>query len=295
MAAFQAALAGAATEVEGELERCLPAGDGRIGRLFAAMRYAAMAGGKRLRPFLVLETGRLFGADPAAALRTAAAVEMVHCYSLVHDDLPAMDDAALRRGRPSCHVAFDEATAILAGDALLTQAFALLAAPAPVADPSVRADLVATLAAAVGPLGMVGGQMIDLAAEGAALDLDELSDLQARKTGALIGFACEAGAILGRAEPAGRAAVVAYAAALGRAFQVADDLLDATGDTTRTGKGAGLDFDRAKATFVTRLGVDGARVEAQRLVGQACDALAAFGPRADLLRDAARFAVTRDH
>ncbi|MGF1625315.1 MAG: polyprenyl synthetase family protein [Alphaproteobacteria bacterium] len=285
--------------MEAELDRCLPRETGsagvRIGPLFAAMRYAALAGGKRLRPFLVVETGRLFDADPAMAARVAAAVEMVHSYSLVHDDLPAMDDAGMRRGQPACHVAFDEATAILAGDALLTLAFELLAAPQPIADPEMRCTLVASLARAVGPLGMVGGQMIDLAAEGQALELDDLSDLQARKTGALIGFAAQAGAILGRAGAGEAEAIAKYSAALGRAFQVADDLLDAVGDTGLTGKDSGLDADRAKATFVTRLGVDGARREAQRLVDQALAALGPFGRRADTLRDAARFAIARDH
>lgn len=281
--------------MEAELAACLPEGDGLIARLFEAMRYAAMAGGKRLRPFLVLETARLFDADAAMAARVAAAIEMVHCYSLVHDDLPAMDDAALRRGKPSCHVAYDEATAILAGDALLTQAFELLSAPEPITDPAVRSDLVLALSRAAGPVGMVGGQMIDLAAEGEALDLDALSDLQARKTGALIGFACEAGAILGGASAEDKQAIASYAAALGRAFQVADDLLDAVGVTARTGKDAGSDLDREKATFVTRLGIDGARREAQRLVAQALAALEIFDARADYLRDAARFVVARDH
>lgn len=285
----------AVAQVDAELDRCLPSGDGRIGRLFAAMRYAVLAGGKRLRPFLVLETARLFDADPAMALRAAAATEMIHGYSLVHDDLPAMDDAALRRGRPTCHVAFDEATAILAGDALLTLAFELLAAPEPITDPAMRSALILALARAAGPVGMVGGQMIDLAAEGEALSLEDLTDLQARKTGALIGFACTAGAILGGASTAESAAIRHYAEAIGRAFQVADDLLDTVGDSARTGKDSGLDIDHGKATFVTRLGVDGARLEAQRLVDQALASLAAFDQRAEFLRDAARFVIARDH
>jgi farnesyl diphosphate synthase len=259
------------------------------------MRYAALGGGKRLRPFLVLETGRLFGADPAQTLRVAAAVEMVHSYSLVHDDLPAMDDAAMRRGRPSCHAAFDEATAILAGDALLTLAFELLAAPEPIADAGVRTRLVTGLARSAGPVGMVGGQMIDLGAEGQVLGLDELGDLQARKTGALIRFACEAGAIVGGAPADAFRAIGCYGAALGRAFQVGDDLLDALGDADRTGKDAGLDAERAKSTFVTALGVDGARQEAQRLRDAALAALEPFDERADNLRAAARFAIDRDH
>jgi farnesyl diphosphate synthase len=292
---FETALRAAAEAVEAELAHCLPEGSGRIGRVFDAMRYAALGGGKRLRAFLAIETGRLFGADPAMALRAAAAVEMVHAYSLVHDDLPAMDDAAMRRGRPSCHAAFDEATAILAGDALLTLAFQVLAAPEPIVDPALRTALVLGLARAAGAEGMVGGQMIDLSAEGADLSLDELTDLQARKTGALIRFACEAGAMLGHAGRAEARAVAAFAEALGRAFQVADDLLDATGDAARTGKDAGLDSDREKVTFVTRLGVDGARREAQRLADRAIAALEPFGARADLLRDTARFAIARDH
>lgn len=259
------------------------------------MRYAALGGGKRLRSFLVIETGRVFAADAAMALRAAASVEMVHAYSLVHDDLPAMDDATLRRGRASCHAAYDEATAILAGDALLTLAFEMLAAPEPITDGIMRTALVLRLARAAGAEGMVGGQMIDLAAEGADLTLEELTDLQARKTGALIRFACEAGAILGRADDAEARALAAFADALGRAFQVADDLLDATGDVARTGKDAGLDTDREKVTFVTRLGVDGARREAQRLADRAVAALDPFGARANLLRETARFAITRDH
>ncbi len=266
-----------------------------MGRLADAMRHSVFAGGKRLRPFLVIETARMLGAEGAAVLRTASAVEMIHAYSLIHDDLPAMDDADLRRGKPSCHVAFDEATAILAGDALQALAFEVLAAPEPITDAAMRAALVHGLGRAAGALGMCGGQMIDLASEGEALTRAELEDLQARKTGALIAFACDAGAILAGANEGDRAAVGRYAEVLGRAFQIADDVLDASGDAAAMGKAAGADSDAGKATFVAVLGLDNARAEARRLADDAAAALAPFGCRADLLRAAADFAVNRSN
>ena len=283
----------AASAVEKQLSALIPDENGPHARLIAAMRYAALGGGKRLRPFLVMQSAALFDANGAGASRAAAAVEMVHCYSLVHDDLPAMDDDALRRGRPTAHIEFDEATAILAGDALLTYAFEVLAAPETHADSSVRANLVAALARAAGAHGMVGGQMIDLSAEGRDLSLDEISQLQAMKTGALIAVSCEAGALLGGADDGALRALAGYARDLGLAFQIADDLLDVEGDVADVGKGVGKDADAGKATFVSLLGVDGAKVKAHQLVESATDHLAMFDARADLLRSVAKFVVAR--
>jgi len=290
---LSAALATAASAVEQQLGALVPDNPAPHARLIEAMRYAALGGGKRLRPFLVLQSANLFDANGPGALRAAAAVEMVHCYSLVHDDLPAMDDDALRRGRPTAHIEFDEATAILAGDALLTLAFEVLAAPETHADPAVRAELVLALARASGRDGMVGGQMVDLAAEGRTLDLNEISQLQAMKTGALIAVSCVAGAILGGASAEERAALAGYSDALGLAFQIADDLLDVEGDEADVGKGVGKDADAGKATFVSLLGVDGARTRARELVDSATEHLAMFDQRADLLRAAAGFVVAR--
>jgi len=294
-ARLDAALKAAATAVEAELAALIPNHDAPHARLLRAMRYAALGGGKRLRPFLVLECAKLFDADPAGSLRAACAVEMVHCYSLVHDDLPAMDDDEMRRGRPTTHVEFDEATAILAGDALLTLAFETLAAPETHADAAVRAELVLVLARAAGMNGMVGGQMIDLEAEGTALDLAQITTLQAMKTGALITAACEAGAILGRADATARRALVAFARDLGLAFQIADDLLDVEGEAARVGKGVGKDAAAGKATFVSALGIDQARARALSLAEAAACRLAGFGERAETLRSAARFVVERQH
>lgn len=293
MTELSAALATAASAVEQQLGALVPDNPAPHARLIEAMRYAALGGGKRLRPFLVLQSANLFDANGPGALRAAAAVEMVHCYSLVHDDLPAMDDDALRRGRPTAHIEFDEATAILAGDALLTLAFEVLAAPETHADPAVRAELVLALARASGRDGMVGGQMVDLAAEGRTLDLNEISQLQAMKTGALIAVSCVAGAILGGASAEERAALAGYSDALGLAFQIADDLLDVEGDEADVGKGVGKDADAGKATFVSLLGVDGARTRARELVDSATEHLAMFDQRADLLRAAAGFVVAR--
>ena len=266
-------------------------------RLMAAMRHAVLGGGKRLRPFLVVETARLFERAGEGAMRAGAAVELVHCYSLVHDDLPAMDDDDLRRGRLTVHKLFDEATAILAGDALQTLAFEVLADPATDPDPGVRAELVLALARASGLAGMVGGQMLDLAAEGrfgeAALDAEGTRRLQAMKTGALLAVSVEAGAILGRATADQRAALLAYGRALGAAFQVADDLLDREASAEAMGKRTGKDQQAGKATLVDLLGVQGARAECDRLVEAALAALGAFGPRAERLRQAARFTVER--
>jgi len=259
--------------------------------VIAAMRYAVQ-GGKRLRGFLALEGARMFGLTDAQAVSAAAAVEALHAYSLVHDDLPAMDDDDLRRGLPTLHVKWDEATAILAGDALQTLAFGLLCDPA-LGSGAVRIALVQGLAKASGAEGMVLGQALDIAAETAAtpLTLDAIIRLQAGKTGALIGFAAEAGAILAEAD---RGPLRAYATALGLAFQIADDILDETGDAAKTGKRLQKDAEAGKATFVSLLGLEGARARAAALVDEACDALAAYGKRAELLKEAARFTIARE-
>jgi farnesyl diphosphate synthase len=261
------------------------------------MRHATLGGGKRLRPFLVVETARMLGAGPAATLRAAAAVELMHCYSLVHDDLPAMDDDDLRRGRPTVHRAFDEATAILAGDALQTLAFDVLADAATDSDPGVRADLILHLARAAGLGGMAGGQMFDLAAEGrygeARTSEAGTRQLQAMKTGALLACAVEAGAIIGRASREERGKLVAYGRAVGAAFQIADDLLDRGATVEAAGKRTGKDQARGKATLVDILGPEASRTECARLLEEALAAVEAFGPRAETLREAARFAVAR--
>ncbi|MFA6264473.1 MAG: polyprenyl synthetase family protein [Pseudolabrys sp.] len=267
-------------------------------RLIAAMRHAALGGGKRLRPFLVVESAALFGAAHERALLAGCALELLHCYSLVHDDLPAMDNDDLRRGRPTVHKAFDEATAILAGDALLTLAFDILARDDVHADAGVRIALVRELARASGLGGMAGGQMLDLAAEGRFAPKRELSEseivtLQAMKTGALLRFACRAGAILGQAGASETAAMARYGAAIGEAFQVADDLLDVEGDTATLGKAAGKDAGAGKATLVSLLGMAGARARLNALIADADAALASFGAKADTLRAAARFIAER--
>ncbi|MGF1592200.1 MAG: polyprenyl synthetase family protein [Kiloniellaceae bacterium] len=292
-AALQEALAERGEAVTRMLDGLLPAVAGPRGRVIEAMRYSALGGGKRLRPFLVCESARLFDVPEDRALRVAAAIEMVHCYSLIHDDLPAMDDSALRRGRPTAHVAFDEATAILAGDGLLTEAFAVLADARTHERGEVRAALVAALAAAAGAAGMVGGQMIDISPERGTLDLDGISLLQSLKTGALIRFSCEAGAILAEAGAAERAALVDYALDLGLAFQIADDILDTESTPEALGKPTGQDADMGKATFVGLLGIEAAREKAVSLVRSACARLDLFGEKADLLRQTAAFVVAR--
>jgi len=286
-------LAAAADSVTAELDRLLPVGDGPERRLREAMRYATLEGGKRLRPFLVIQTARLFNVGDTSSRRVAAAVEMVHCYSLVHDDLPALDNDDLRRGRATVHKQFDEATAILAGDALLTRAFEVLASPDTHGDPQVRCTLVAELASAAGDFGMVAGQMLDLLAEKLQPDLPEITRLQQMKTGRLITFACEAGAVLGKAHSRQRQALRAYAHDIGLAFQIADDLLDAEGDPATVGKAVRKDAGAGKATFVSLLGADRARAQARMLVDQAVAHLDGFEGEADPLREAARFIVER--
>jgi farnesyl diphosphate synthase len=290
---FPEALAEAAQLTDVALDQLLAVPSDLEARVYEAMRYAALAPGKRLRPFLVLAGAGLFGVARRCALQVAAAIEMVHAYSLVHDDLPAMDNSNLRRGRPTCHKEFDEASAVLAGDGLLTAAFGVLADPDTHGDPAVRCELVAALAAAAGPAGMVGGQMIDLIAEDQSLDIGAITRLQRMKTGALIAFACEAGAILAKAPNELRLALRGYAHDLGLAFQIADDLLDVEGSAAETGKPVGVDAAAGKATFVSILGVARARAQAELLVRQAVAHLDLFEQRAELLREAARFVITR--
>ena len=264
-------------------------------RLYEAMRYAAIGGGKRLRPLLVVASSALFHTARDRAVRVGAAVECIHVYSLIHDDLPAMDDDDLRRGKPTLHKAYGEATAILAGDALHALAFEILADEATHEDPFVRTELIADLARAAGPGGMAGGQMMDLAAAEEVLDLAAVTRLQQLKTGALIGFCLEAGAIMGRVPPEKRIKLRGYARDVGLAFQIADDLLDEEGQEEKTGKKVGKDRAKGKGTFVTLLGRDRARQQAELLVDQAIDYLKSYGAEADLLRAIARFAVERDH
>jgi farnesyl diphosphate synthase len=275
------------------IERHLAVPPGLESRVYEAMRYSALAPGKRLRPLLVLASSHLFGVARRSALQVAAAIEMVHAYSLIHDDLPAMDNSDLRRGRPTCHKQYDEATAILAGDGLLTMASGVLADPDTHGDAAVRSELIAALAAAAGPAGMVGGQMIDLIAETTPLDIGAITRLQRMKTGALIAFSCEAGATLAKAPVELHTALRFYAHDLGLAFQIADDLLDVEGDAAETGKPVGADATAGKATFVSILGVERARAQAQLLVGQAVAHLDVFESRAELLRQVARFVVNR--
>jgi farnesyl diphosphate synthase len=276
------------------LSRVLAAPPGMEARVYEAMRYSALSPGKRLRPLLVIASSRLFGVSRRSALQVAAAIEMVHAYSLIHDDLPAMDNSDLRRGRPTCHKQFDDATAVLAGDGLLTMAFELLSHPDTHGDPAVRCELISALAGAAGGAGMVGGQMIDLLAERLPdLDIGAITRLQRMKTGALIAFSCEAGAILAKAPADPRTALRGYAHDLGLAFQIADDLLDVEGSAEETGKPVGADAAAGKATFVSILGVARARAQAELLVDQAVAHLDLFGQRAELLRQVARFVVNR--
>lgn len=299
---FPARLRDAAERVE-ELLIALLGDDVREGeiarppRLMQAMRHGALAGGKRLRPFLTIEAARMLGATGDGPLRAGVAIELVHCYSLVHDDMPAMDDDDLRRGKPTVHKAYDDATAILVGDALQTLAFEVLAAPATHSDGALRADLVLGLARASGLGGMVGGQMLDLAAEGRygerILSQHDIRTLQAMKTGAILAFSAEAGAIIAGADADIRARLLTYGRALGAAFQIADDILDREASAEDLGKAVGKDAALGKGTLVDALGMDGARAECARLVDEARDALSPFGADADVLIEAARFTVAR--
>jgi farnesyl diphosphate synthase len=290
---IKTALAENARDVDAMLGSLLPLHDDPESRLMEAVRYSTLAGGKRIRPFLVTSSARLFDVSEPYALRVAAAIEMIHCYSLIHDDLPAMDNDDLRRGLPTCHVKFDDATAILAGDALLTRAFEVLTDPATHTDPRVRSDLVAALAHAAGPEGMVGGQMLDLLAEHQELEMAEVTRLQRMKTGALIAFSCESGAVLGKATDSARQALHAYAHDLGLAFQIADDLLDVEGDEAEVGKKTGKDQGAGKATFVSLLGPERARSQSDMLASQAVEHLEIFSENAEPLRALAAFVVNR--
>ena len=293
--ALASAMTAAAAEIDQALDTLIPPPEGDEARLFEAMRYASIGGGKRLRGFLVLEGAAQFSVARDAALRVAAAIEMLHAYSLVHDDLPCMDDDDLRRGKPTVHRAFDEATAVLAGDALQTQAFLVLSEPDTHPDPAVRAELCRALARAAGARGMCGGQMLDMLAEEAGRPLEEaeIGRLQLLKTGKLIEFSAEAGAILGKAPIQLRHALSAYGRDLGAAFQIADDVLDATASAEETGKRTGKDADAGKATLVGLLGLERARLQAERLAAQAQDHLDAFGEAAAHLRALANYTIAR--
>ncbi len=282
-----------AAEVETALDDLLPVPDGGEARLGEAMRYATLGGGKRLRAFLAMEAASLFKVDRRCAARVGAAIEMLHAYSLVHDDLPAMDDDDLRRGKPSTHKAFDEATAILAGDALQARAFEVLAEHDTHSNPEARCELVASLALAAGLRGMCGGQMIDILAEGQDLSAEQIIRLQALKTGRLIQYSAEAGAILGRAAPLQRHMLAAYGRDIGAAFQIADDLLDAEGTAEETGKATGKDAAAGKATLVGILGIERARAQAEMLASQAARHLDSFGERGEHLRQLAAYVVAR--
>ena len=281
--------------IEQALDRILPPVEDAEGRLFDAMRYATLAGGKRLRPFLVLASSRLFDVPTDRATRVACALECIHTYSLVHDDLPCMDDDDLRRGIPTTHKKFDEATAVLAGDGLLTYAFEIIAHPDTHHDPLVRAELTYALAREAGAHGMVGGQMIDILADEREMDIGEVTRLQQMKTGALIRFAVDAGAIMGRATKDQHHALQNYAHDLGLAFQIVDDLLDVEGSVEEMGKAVGKDADGGKATFVSLLGVERARTQAEMLAEQAVVHLDIFDEKAELLRLLPHFVVNRRH
>lgn len=293
MSVFDVRIKETADLVERALDEFLPRRPGPLGRVVDAMRHSALDGGKRLRPFLVIAAADMFGAPRGRSVRTGCAVEMIHCYSLIHDDLPAMDDSDLRRGRPSAHKAFDEATAILAGDALLTQAFEILAEDATHPDPAIRCRLALELARASGKEGMVGGQMIDIYAEQKNFTLAEIEELQRLKTGAIIRFSAVGGGVVGGANEGEIEALRLYAEDLGLAFQIVDDLLDAFGDAESLGKPIGQDADMDKATFVKLLGAEGAREQAKALVERAKARLDRFGDAAEPLKGAADFVFAR--
>jgi len=291
-------LADALVRIQRDVDMCFDGllavpGDARD-QLYTAMRYAAIGGGKRLRPLLVTAVAALFGVDRNVAVRVGCALEAIHVYSLIHDDLPCMDDDALRHGKPTVHVAYDEATAVLAGDALHALAFEILADPALIGDPGIRIELVRTLAIASGAAGMAGGQMMDMVAETTSFDLSTVTRLQQLKTGALLSAAVEMGAILGRFSPEGRGHLRGYARDIGLAFQIIDDLLDTEGDAEVAGKTLRKDEVAGKQTFVSLLGPDRARAQAHMLVDQAVGYLASHGEEADLLRAIAQFIVARD-
>ena len=288
------AMTAIAADIDARFDRLLAVPDDARADLYRAMRHAAIGGGKRLRPLLLIATADLLGVDRECSGRAAVALEAIHVYSLIHDDLPAMDDDDLRRGKPTVHKAYDEATAILAGDSLHALAFEVLGDEATHPDPFVRAELVLDLARAAGPAGMAGGQAMDLEAEQASFDLATVTRLQALKTGALIAASVEAGAILGRVPPAGRTGLRGYARDIGLAFQIADDLLDVEGDEVAVGKALRKDEAAGKETLLSLLGPDRAREQATMLVEQAVEHLHGYGAEADLLRAVARYVLSRD-
>jgi len=288
------ALAQIATEIDAEFDMLLAVPDDARAQLYLAMRHAAIGGGKRLRPLLLAATAGLFDVEHQLALRVGAAVESIHVYSLIHDDMPCMDDDDLRRGKATVHKEFDEATAVLAGDSLHALAFEILSDPATHPDPFTRSELIACLARASGPDGMAGGQMMDLAAQDDTFDLQTITRLQALKTGALIAASVEMGAILGRVPPEGRTGLKGYAQDIGLAFQIADDILDVEGDAETVGKAVQKDADAGKGTFVSIMGLDRAKEQADILVNQAIAHLDSFGAKADLLRSVAHYIAQRD-
>jgi farnesyl diphosphate synthase len=299
LASSPSLLHGSLTQIAADIDQEFDAllklpGDARD-RLYAAMRHAAIGGGKRLRPLLVTATAALFHVDRAVAVRVGTAVEAIHVYSLVHDDLPCMDDDDMRRGKPTVHRAFDDATAVLAGDSLHALAFEILASPQTHPDPFVRGELVSTLALASGPEGMAGGQMMDIEAENATFDLQTVMRLQALKTGALIAASVEMGAILGHIPPEGRTHLRGYARDIGLAFQIADDILDVEGDPELAGKALQKDADAGKGTFVSLMGLERAKQQAEMLVAQANEHLSCYGTEANLLRAIANYITERDH
>jgi farnesyl diphosphate synthase len=289
-----AALRRTAEQVDAALDGLLPRPAGLQSRVQEAMRYGVLAGGKRLRPFLLIESAALFGVPPERALRAAAAIECMHTYSLVHDDLPCMDDDDLRRGRPTAHKAFDEATAVLAGDALLTVAFEILSGNETHPSGDVRARLVSELARAGGTLGMIGGQMIDIEAPAHAFGVDDVIQLQRLKTGALFEFCCVAGPILGEAGAEHENRLREYARDFGLVFQITDDLLDVLSTAEKTGKAVGKDADQGKATLVSLLGIDGARARAEELASRAAQTVAQYGGSARLLQMLPLYLLTRE-
>ncbi|MGB0696827.1 MAG: polyprenyl synthetase family protein [Rhodospirillaceae bacterium] len=297
MVTLKESLAAGAEAVNAEIDRLIPATDAPEARLIEAMRYSSLEGGKRLRPFLVMQSAGLFNVSPTCALRVAAAIEMVHCYSLIHDDLPAMDDDDLRRGRPTCHKQFDDATAILAGDALLTRAFEVVASEDTHSDPAVRCELITELAEGAGAHGMVGGQMVDLAVERGLIethrDVAAITRMHRMKTGRLFTFSCVAGPIMGKAPAAMRLALSNFSHDLGLAFQIWDDVLDVEGDAETLGKTPGKDEAAGKTTFVSLMGLDRAREQALLLADQAKRHLDPFEDEADLLRAVAQYMVER--
>ncbi|MBY9067657.1 polyprenyl synthetase family protein [Hyphomonas sp. WL0036] len=293
MADFEQRLKEVADRVTVALDQLIPPASGPEANLMRAMRHAALANGKRMRPFFVLEAGAMFGVSEKSLLRTAAALECVHCYSLVHDDLPCMDDDDFRRGQPTVHKAFDEATAVLAGDALLTLAFKILASSETHDDPAVRVMLIERLSDAAGARGMVGGQMIDMLEEESPRDLNTITRMQRLKTGALISYALESAAIIGHAREAERNALAGFANDLGLAYQIADDILDAEGDENVVGKALAKDKDAGKANFVTLLGVDGARQRVRLLAAQAKEHLAIFRDKAHILLHSVDYVLNR--